>query len=96
MIAGSNPNLDRSTYKYPTEYRVEWLSPPYIGSADRPVIDAVPTIANFAQIVRIKMAAGTDLVKKNVKVVVMDFGFGESRSANGGYLIWKGADSLIS
>ncbi|EGG12803.1 uncharacterized protein MELLADRAFT_23250, partial [Melampsora larici-populina 98AG31] len=75
MIAGSNPNLDRSTFKYPTEYRVEWLSPPYIGSADRPVIDAVPLIANFAQIVRIKMAAGTDLVKKDVKVVVMDFGF---------------------
>lgn len=29
MIAGSNPNLDRSSVKYPTEYRVEWLSPPY-------------------------------------------------------------------
>lgn len=27
MITGSNPNLDRSTRKYETEYRVEWLSP---------------------------------------------------------------------
>lgn len=37
MIAGSNPNLDRSELKYGTEYRVEWLSPPYI-SQDRPEI----------------------------------------------------------
>lgn len=27
MIAGSNPNLDRSTAQYATEYRVEWLKP---------------------------------------------------------------------
>jgi hypothetical protein len=39
MIAGSNPNLDRSEIKYGTEYRVEWLSPPYI-SQDRPEITA--------------------------------------------------------
>ncbi|TRM62545.1 glyoxal oxidase N-terminus-domain-containing protein [Schizophyllum amplum] len=28
MIAGSNPNLDRSEMRYGTEYRVEWLAPP--------------------------------------------------------------------
>ena len=37
MIAGSNPNLDRSEVKYGTEYRVEWLNPPYM-SQDRPQI----------------------------------------------------------
>lgn len=37
MIAGSNPNLDRSEAKYGTEYRVEWLNPPYM-TQDRPVI----------------------------------------------------------
>lgn len=37
MIAGSNPNLDRSEVKYGTEYRVEWLDPPYMQQA-RPVI----------------------------------------------------------
>ena len=37
MIAGSNPNLDRSEMKYGTEYRVEWLGPPYM-SQDRPKI----------------------------------------------------------
>ena len=30
LIGGSNPNLDRSDVRYGTEYRVEWLSPPYI------------------------------------------------------------------
>ena len=37
MIAGSNPNLDRSEVNYGTEYRVEWLNPPYM-SQDRPQI----------------------------------------------------------
>lgn len=30
MIAGSNPNLDRSTTRYGTEYRVEWLAPAWM------------------------------------------------------------------
>jgi len=34
MIAGSNPNLDRSDIEYGTEYRVEWLSPPWTRLAD--------------------------------------------------------------
>ena len=38
MIAGSNPNLDRSELKYGTEYRVEWLGPPYM-SQERPQIN---------------------------------------------------------
>lgn len=37
MIAGSNPNLDRSEIRYGTEYRVEWLSPPYM-QMERPEI----------------------------------------------------------
>ncbi|PPQ67459.1 hypothetical protein CVT24_011516 [Panaeolus cyanescens] len=37
MIAGSNPNLDRSEVQYGTEYRVEWLDPPYMQQS-RPVI----------------------------------------------------------
>jgi hypothetical protein len=37
MVAGSNPNLDRSEVKYGTEYRVEWMGPPYMGT-DRPEI----------------------------------------------------------
>ena len=43
MIAGSNPNLDRSTREYSTEYRVEWLSPSWMESAERPTIDNAPS-----------------------------------------------------
>lgn len=55
MIAGSNPNLDRSSMKYGTEYRVEWLSPPYIDQ-DRPEITSSPKKLRFGEIsgVRIK------------------------------------------
>lgn len=37
MVAGSNPNLDRSEVKYGTEYRVEWFGPPYMAMS-RPEI----------------------------------------------------------
>src|SRR5258708_5172581 len=43
MIAGSNPNLDRSTREYGTEYRVEWLSPPWLEGGGRPTISNAPS-----------------------------------------------------
>jgi len=46
MIAGSNPNFDRSEVKYATEYRVEWLSPPYM-QLDRPAIQKAPHSVEF-------------------------------------------------
>ena len=47
MIAGSNPNLDRSEVKYGTEYRVEWLGPSYM-KKDRPqILAGVPNILGF-------------------------------------------------
>ena len=46
IIAGSNPNFDRSEVKYATEYRVEWLSPPYM-QLDRPVIEKAPRSVEF-------------------------------------------------
>lgn len=51
MIAGSNPNLDRSEIKYGTEYRVEWLDPPYM-SMDRPTLDNVPEKIGYEQTVQ--------------------------------------------
>lgn len=84
MIAGSNPNLDRTTTKYGTEYRVEWLSPPYMSQA-RPVIVTAPTMLGFGETTQLKVqlpaglatkvkrAASTDAV--DVKVALMDLGF---------------------
>jgi hypothetical protein len=48
MIAGSNPNLDRSEIEYGTEYRVEWLNPPYMAKA-RPQIKDGPKQLGFGQ-----------------------------------------------
>lgn len=48
MIAGSNPNLDRSNTKYQTEYRVEWLSPPYMSRA-RPTFNDLPSKIPFGK-----------------------------------------------
>lgn len=55
MIAGSNPNLDRSEVKYGTEYRVEWLSPPYM-AGDRPrFIGSALTKIAFGQTVTMQI-----------------------------------------
>ncbi|WAR57638.1 hypothetical protein PtB15_8B691 [Puccinia triticina] len=76
MIAGSNPNKDVTTRKYPTEYRVEWLSPPYIDDPSRPVISEFPRIANYKQQITVKLGGtGPDLSKLRVEAVLLDLGF---------------------
>lgn len=60
MIAGSNPNLDRSEVAYGTEYRVEWLSPPYM-QIDRPEILKTPMKLGFGRSVTIEARLPTDI-----------------------------------
>ena len=48
LVAGSNPNLDRSEVKYGTEYRIERFQPPYM-NAERPVITRLPHNIYYAQ-----------------------------------------------
>jgi hypothetical protein len=48
MVAGSNPNLDRSELQHGTEYRVEWVGPPYM-KMNRPVVHDPPTALNYGQ-----------------------------------------------
>jgi hypothetical protein len=66
MIAGSNPNLDRSEIAYGTEYRVEWLRPPYI-SRQRPEIVDAPRMVNFGERVKVHVKIPDDLRGKPVK-----------------------------
>lgn len=67
MIAGSNPNLDRSEIKYGTEYRVEWLSPPYV-SQDRPEItDAVHKVAFDGEFTLTVTHPGVDLGDSSIQ-----------------------------
>ena len=46
MIAGSNPNVDVTTVKYATEYRVEWLSPSYLNQP-RPTYTGLPATIDY-------------------------------------------------
>ncbi|TFK30187.1 copper radical oxidase [Coprinopsis marcescibilis] len=71
MIAGSNPNLDRSEITYGTEYRVEWLSPPYM-TMERPEITGVPDTLPFGSSINLQARVPTDV---NVQVVLMDLGY---------------------
>ncbi|KAJ7172197.1 copper radical oxidase [Mycena filopes] len=75
MIAGSNPNLDRSEVKYGTEYRVEWLGPPYMTKA-RPQIKDAPKQLLFNETVVITIQLPTGFQdRSDIKVALMDFGF---------------------
>ncbi|KAJ3989189.1 copper radical oxidase [Lentinula detonsa] len=72
MIAGSNPNLDRSEIEYGTEYRVEWLSPPYMHGA-RPEIRKHQGSVGFGETSSLevnRLKSGSDL-----KLALMDLGF---------------------
>jgi hypothetical protein len=73
MIAGSNPNLDRSEVAYGTEYRVEWVSPPYMGG-DRPAFGSdAPKSLGFGEIVDFPVdvppSVGDSVVKGQCLVV---------------------------
>jgi len=63
MIAGSNPNDDVSTVNYPTQYKVEWLSPPYL-SQTQPTYTGLPATINFATVftLHVTLPAGTTSV----------------------------------
>lgn len=64
MIAGSNPNLDRSTMAYETEYRVEWLKPDYMVKP-RPEFSSLPDHMYFGKSFKldVKLPEGTKKVK---------------------------------
>ncbi|PVF98861.1 hypothetical protein CPB86DRAFT_873015 [Serendipita vermifera] len=75
MIAGSNPNLDRSSAKYSTEYRVEWMQPAWMGGENgRPLLSLNKTTLAYGSSIETTI----DLKGANVnqiKVALMDLGF---------------------
>ncbi|KAG1826915.1 putative copper radical oxidase [Suillus subaureus] len=75
MVAGSNPNLDRSEVKYGTEYRVEWIGPPYM-KKNRPLVHKPPKALLYGQnlTLSVKFPPSTDKAR-NIKVALMDLGF---------------------
>ncbi|KAF8319285.1 copper radical oxidase [Clavulina sp. PMI_390] len=87
MIAGSNPNLDRSDVEYATEYRVEWLFPPYMSSAIGTSMGTTPAVQrpgftkkdlpsriSFGKQFMLPVV-GIPIDAKNISVSLMDLGF---------------------
>ncbi|KAE9407809.1 hypothetical protein BT96DRAFT_914461 [Gymnopus androsaceus JB14] len=76
MLAGSNPNPDvtkmNSTIKFPTEYRLEFYSPPYM-SQPRPTYTGLSAIVDYGSVFRLSITLPSEA--KDVSVVLMDFGF---------------------
>ncbi|QRW11955.1 glyoxal oxidase [Ceratobasidium sp. AG-Ba] len=72
MIAGSNPNLDRSNAHFATEYRVEWLRPDYF-TKSRPRFSKLPDRILFGATFELEIELPQDT--KQVKVSLMDLGF---------------------
>ena len=72
MIAGSDPNLDRSEVAYGTEYRVEWLRPPYMNKR-RPVIMAAPRTMDYAHRVNVHVKIPENLRREQLKGVFFFF-----------------------
>ncbi|KAF8496926.1 glyoxal oxidase N-terminus-domain-containing protein [Gautieria morchelliformis] len=74
MITGSNPNTDREVRKFPAEYRVEWLNPPYM-AADRPTYTGLAAVTGFGTTFTLDVDVPAGLNTSDVKVSLMDLGF---------------------
>jgi len=72
MLAGSNPNNDVTTVKYPTEYRVEWLSPSYL-NGPRPSYTGLPSTIGFGTTFTLHVTLPS--YATSVTVSLMDLGF---------------------
>ncbi|KAK7031846.1 copper radical oxidase [Favolaschia claudopus] len=72
MLAGSNPNNDVTTVKYPTEYRLEFYSPPYMNVA-RPSYTGLPATINYGTTFNLAVTLPANTT--SVTVALMDLGF---------------------
>jgi hypothetical protein len=67
MVAGSNPNLDRSEVKYGTEYRVEWIGPDYMSMKRPDIRMKAPRIIGFGETINITVKVQSIGTLANVK-----------------------------
>ncbi|KZT42986.1 hypothetical protein SISSUDRAFT_1116679 [Sistotremastrum suecicum HHB10207 ss-3] len=87
MVAGSNPNVDFSTRKYPTEYRVEFFSPPFI-TTTRPVLSGLPGQIGFGSTITATVAIPAGLDLTTIQVSLMDLGFATHATHSQGRLVF--------
>ncbi|KDQ22213.1 hypothetical protein PLEOSDRAFT_1109334 [Pleurotus ostreatus PC15] len=73
LLAGSNPNVQFTTEgRFPSEYRMEFLSPPYMFS-NRPTVNGVPATVDFGKTFTLNINLPPNV--RDVSVSLMDLGF---------------------
>ncbi|OZJ05131.1 hypothetical protein BZG36_01340, partial [Bifiguratus adelaidae] len=74
-VAGSNTNDPPNiTAEYPTEFRVEYFSPPYLFQGPRPHVNHVPSTLEYAQTYTISLNLDT-IATGDLRVALMNHGF---------------------
>ncbi|KAJ6579619.1 glyoxal oxidase N-terminus-domain-containing protein [Mycena vulgaris] len=89
LLAGSNPNGNvNMTVKFPTEYRVQYLNPPYM-SLERPTLAGVPPKITFNSIftARVTFPAHVSAFPV-IKVALMDLGYSSHAFHSSSRLVW--------
>ncbi|GLB37998.1 putative protein with domain of unknown function (DUF1929) [Lyophyllum shimeji] len=75
FIGGSNPNTGvRNDTRLHSEFRVEYLNPPYMSVA-RPVLHNVPKTLPFNHAFTVPVTIPAGLKASNIQVAMMDLGF---------------------
>jgi len=79
LIGGSNPNggyvlVTDPSVKYPSEFRMEYLNPPYM-TMDRPKLLNVPKKIAYNSKFTVNISIPAGLAHSDIKVALMDLGF---------------------
>ncbi|KAF8907403.1 glyoxal oxidase precursor [Mucidula mucida] len=76
FIAGSNANnlVTNTSVKFPSEFRVEYLNPPYM-TVERPILRDVPPQIGFHESFTIGVDLPPTLEASTIQVALMDLGF---------------------
>ncbi|RKO85116.1 glyoxal oxidase N-terminus-domain-containing protein, partial [Blyttiomyces helicus] len=93
MVAGSNPAQQRLTSSYPTEYRVEIFSPPYMSASSRPVITESPQFIEYNTDFTIQVAGA---VEGQTTVMLSHPGFSTHGVHHGQRMVQLASNTTVS
>jgi len=92
FVAGSNPNLNVTTgVEFHTEFRVEYLNPPYM-TVPRPTILKVPKKIAFNERFSVDIDIPQNLTASSVQVSLMDLGFSSHAFHSSSRLVFMTAE----
>ncbi|KAF7324437.1 Copper radical oxidase [Mycena venus] len=89
LLAGSNPNVNvNETVKFPTEFRVQYLNPPWM-SLPRPTLSGVPAKIAFNSKFTVRVTIPAHVAAfPVVKVALMDLGYSSHAFHSSSRLVW--------